>query len=61
MAAPQEMNRDTYTRKTANGSKHAANGSDGTVQWNTPAYQILKDNGLLDSSYRITSSEESAH
>uniref|UniRef100_A0A7S4IJA8 Band 7 domain-containing protein n=1 Tax=Prymnesium polylepis TaxID=72548 RepID=A0A7S4IJA8_9EUKA len=52
------MNRDTYTRKTANGSKHKGPDVRGGGQWNTPAYEILKDNGLLDSSYRITSSEE---
>jgi len=56
----QEMDREvTHTRRTAKGSramKKPAAHSAG--HWNTPAYQILSQHGLLDHSYRLESSEE---
>jgi len=58
MTTPMEMARESeFSRKVANGSRHKA-ATGGSGEWNTPAYQILSNHGLLDMSYRLNSSAE---
>jgi len=64
MAQPQQMLRTapdvpdaTKKRVTARGSRFAR-GEDGRHGEDTPAYQVLAAHGLLDTSYRLSSSEQ---